>query len=220
MTVYSIQSLAKHFNTYETSRNCTFYLLFDIIYICKQLNYFTFEMSPFFSKNVKCNVSNISSMYARLCNIEILPSYISEVSVGDLLTVQALVTNPLDWNHFYEKILTIKKGDKSDFMVVTNEGDRLQGTGDIVEVDRWSNHGHYGFKVKINVKKQKSLTDRRTRVPRRVPPQSPEANKPEILTPPVAMQAVVVAPEIVNTKDMAAFKEMLKDSLAMDMPPA
>lgn len=159
-------------------------------------------------------------MYARLCNIEILSSYVSEVSVGDLLTVQALVTNPLDWQHFYEKISTVKKGDRTDFMVVTKEGDRLQGIGDILEVDRWSNHGHYGFKVKINVKKQKSLTDRRTRVPRRMPPKAQEEIEPEIMTPPVAMQAVVTAPDIVNTKDVAAFKELLKDSLAMDMPSA
>jgi hypothetical protein len=43
-------------------------------------------------------------VYARFCSIEILSSYVKEVSVGDLLTVQALVTNPLDWQHFYEKI--------------------------------------------------------------------------------------------------------------------
>ncbi len=159
-------------------------------------------------------------MYARLCNVEILSSYVSDVSVGDLLTVQALVTNPLDWQHFYEKISTIKKGDRTDFMVVTKEGDRLHGIGDIAEVDRWSNRGHYGFKVKINVKKQKSLTDRRTRIPRRIPPREHEENKPEMMTPQVAIQAVVAAPDTVNTKDAEAFKEMLKDSLAMDMTQA
>ena len=66
-------------------------------------------------------------MYARLCDMEILSSYVQDVSVGDMLTVQALVSNPLDWQHFYEKISTIKRGDKTDFMVVTAEGDRLQG---------------------------------------------------------------------------------------------
>jgi hypothetical protein len=87
-------------------------------------------------------------MYAKLCNIEILSSYIKEISVGDMLTVQALITNPLDWQHFYEKLTTIKQGDKTDFTVVTGEGDRLIGTGDIVEVDKWSNRGRYGFKIK------------------------------------------------------------------------
>lgn len=163
-------------------------------------------------------------MYARLCDIEILSSYISEVSVGDLLTVQALVTNPLDWQHFYEKISTIKKGDKTDFMVVTQEGDRLQGTGDIREVDRWSNHqGRYGFKVKISVKKQKSLTDRRTRIPRKVLQQQAPEKKLEI-TPAVTAAALPQAAVIaatphtgINAEDVTAFKEMLKGSLAMDM---
>jgi hypothetical protein len=162
-------------------------------------------------------------MYARLCNIEILSSYVSEISVGDLLTVQALVTNPLDWQHFYEKISTVKKGDRTDFMVVTQEGDRLQGMGDIVEVDRWSNHGQYGFKVKISVKKQKSLTDRRTKAPRKVVVPPVLENKPEIITPAAAAaapQAVAAEPYVINTEDIAAFKEMLKDSLAMDMSSA
>lgn len=157
-------------------------------------------------------------MYARLCNIEILSSYVSEVSVGDMLTVQALVTNPLDWQHFYEKISTVKKGDRTDFMVVTKEGDRLQGMGDIVEVDRWSNRGQYGFKVKISVKKQKSLTDRRTRVPRK-PPAAPES-KLEITPAEPAVAAVAAAPYVIKTEDIAAFREMLKGSLAMDMTSA
>lgn len=109
-------------------------------------------------------------MYAKLCSIEILSSYIKEISVGDMLTVQALITNPLDWQHFYEKISMIKKGDKTDFIVVTREGDRLVGSGDIVEVDKWSNNGRYGFKIKIDVKKQKSLTDRRIRGPGKTRP--------------------------------------------------
>src|SRR5919199_1784129 len=115
-------------------------------------------------------------MYAKLCDIEILSSYIKQVSVGDMLIVQALITNPLDWQHFYEKISMIKLGDKTNFTVVTQEGDRLVGLGDIIEVEKWSNHGQYGFKIKIDVKKQKSLTDRRIRGPGkvRVPPASAE----------------------------------------------
>src|SRR2546422_7650349 len=100
-------------------------------------------------------------MYAKLCNIEILSSYIKEVSVGDMLTVQALITNPLDWQHFYEKISTIKAGDRTDFTVVTAEGDRLVGTGDIGGVDKWSNRGKYSVNIKLDVNKQKSLTDSR-----------------------------------------------------------
>ena len=164
-------------------------------------------------------------MYAKLCDMEILSSYVSEVSVGDLLTVQALVTNPLDWQHFYEKISTVKKGDKTDFMVVTQEGDRLQGAGDIVEVERWSNLNRYGFKVKISVKKQKSLTDRRIRLSRKTPLQShvPVAKKkieattstPDAVSP-VAV-ATTMAPFSIKKEEIMAFRDMLKDSLAMDM---
>ena len=92
-------------------------------------------------------------MYAKLCDIEVLPNYIKEVAVGDILTVQALITNPLDWHHFYEKVSTIKIGDRTDFTVVTQEGERVIGFGNIVEVDKWSNRGQYGFKIKISVKK-------------------------------------------------------------------
>ncbi|AFU57497.1 hypothetical protein Ngar_c05540 [Candidatus Nitrososphaera gargensis Ga9.2] len=158
-------------------------------------------------------------MYAKLCNIEILSSYIKDVSVGDMLTVQALITNPLDWQHFYEKILTIKRGDKTDFTVVTGEGDRLVGTGDIVEVDKWSNSGHYGFKIKIDVKRQKSLTDRRIRGPGRTakpaaekPPAEPaEAEAPQFA--PLAAAATT----LVTPQDIASFREMLKGSITMDM---
>src|SRR5438093_3509946 len=152
-------------------------------------------------------------MYAKLCNIEILSSYIKEVSVGDMLTVQALITNPLDWQHFYEKLSTIKQGDKTDFTVVTGEGDRLIGTGDIVEVDKWSNRGQYGFKIKIDVRKQKSLTDRRIRGPGKVkliekPPAKPTMEAPQF-TP---LAATVITPQ-----DIAAFREMLKGSITMDI---
>lgn len=148
-------------------------------------------------------------MYARFCNVEILSSYIQDVSMGDLLTVEALVTNPLDWQHFYEKISAIKRGDKTDFMVVTGEGDRLAGQGEVVEIEKWSNSGHYGFKVKIGVRKQKSLTDRRTRGPRREAPRVMRPEAPEGVEKPEA--------PVVTAADVASFTEMLKGSLAMDI---
>jgi hypothetical protein len=152
-------------------------------------------------------------VYAKLCNIEILASYIKEVSVGDMLTVQALITNPLDWQHFYEKLSTLKQGEKTEFTVVTQEGDRLVGTGDIIEVDKWSNRGQYGFKIKIDVRKQKSLTDRRIRGPGKV---KMPAAKP---APPVAEapQIASVAATMITPQDIAAFREMLKGSVTMDM---
>jgi hypothetical protein len=102
-------------------------------------------------------------MYAKLCDVEILSSYLSEISVGDMLSVQAQITNPLDWHHFYDKISVIKKESKTDFTVVTPEGDRIVGTGQVMETERWNNYGQFGFKIKIKIKKQKSLTDRRLR---------------------------------------------------------
>lgn len=151
-------------------------------------------------------------MYAKLCNIEILASYIKDVSVGDVLTVQALITNPLDWQHFYEKLSTLKQGEKTEFTVVTQEGDRLVGTGDIIEVDKWSNRGQYGFKIKIDVKRQKSLTDRRVRGPGKVKPAekpaAPEAKAPQV----APLAAATITPQ-----DIAAFREMLKSSVTMDM---
>jgi len=155
-------------------------------------------------------------MYAKLCNIEILSSYIKEVSVGDMLTVQALITNPLDWQHFYEKISTIKAGDRTDFTVVTAEGDRLVGTGDIVEVDKWSNRGKYGFKIKVDIKKQKSLTDRRIRGPGKVKPAEKVSAAPMVEIP----EAPAITPltaTIITPQDIAAFREMLKGSVSMDM---
>lgn len=159
-------------------------------------------------------------MYAKLCNIEILSSYIKEVSMGDMLTVQALITNPLDWHHFYEKISTIRTGDKTDFTVVTGEGDRIVGSGDIVEVDKWSNKGQYGFKVKVKVKKQKSLTDRRIRGPVRSTKATPAASeKPMRASSQIPAQAVTAgsAVTILTPEDMSAFREMLKGSLTMDI---
>jgi hypothetical protein len=103
-------------------------------------------------------------MYAKLCQLEILSPYISDLSVGDILTVGVLVTNPLDWNHFYDKLSIIKEGDKTDFTIVTDEGDRVVGSGDVQDIEKWSNNGRFGFKIKIKIKKQKSLSDRRIRI--------------------------------------------------------
>lgn len=155
-------------------------------------------------------------MYAKLCNIEILQSYIKDVSMGDMLTIQALVTNPLDWQHFYEKVSTIRRGDRTDFTVVTQEGDRLVGTADVVEVEKWSDQGRYGFKLKLDVRKQKSLTDRRIRGPGKIakPTTGIEQAPEEVPTPLVSPAGSVTA---VTLKDMNEFREMLKGSLTMDI---
>ncbi|HKR57808.1 MAG TPA: hypothetical protein VJR67_02950 [Candidatus Nitrosopolaris sp.] len=105
-------------------------------------------------------------MYAKICDLEMLSSYITDMVVGDVLVVQAQVTNPLDWNHFYEKISTIKKGDRTDFTVVTKEGERLVGSGGVKGLEKWNNDGKFGFKIKIDIKKQKSLSDKRLRLQR------------------------------------------------------
>ncbi|MFL6364702.1 MAG: hypothetical protein ACJ719_05805 [Nitrososphaeraceae archaeon] len=104
------------------------------------------------------------NMYAKICGLELLSSYITELGVGDILSLQALVKNPLDWHHFYEKISLIKKGGKTDFTVVTREGDRLVGSGIVQEIEKWSNNGKFGFKIKVNITKQKSLADRRIKL--------------------------------------------------------
>jgi len=156
-------------------------------------------------------------VYAKLCNIEILSSYIKEVSVGDLLTVQALITNPLDWQHFYEKLSTIKKGDRTDFTVVTQEGDRLIGSGDIVEVDKWSNRGQYGFKIKIDVKKQKSLTDRRIRGPGKVKIAAAAEKASDVSVVETPQLVSVAGGTMITPQDIAAFREMLKGSITMDI---
>lgn len=131
-----------------------------------------------------------------------------------MLTVQALITNPLDWQHFYEKISTIKQGDRTDFTVVTLEGDRLVGSGDIIEVDKWSNRGQYGFKIKIDVKRQKSLTDRRIRGPGKTKP-------PEKVPVTSALQVPQVTPAaatmMITPKDITDFHDLLKSSVTMDM---
>ena len=156
-------------------------------------------------------------MYAKLCNFEILQSYIQEVSMGDMLTIHALITNPLDWQHFYEKVSTIRKGDRTDFTVVTREGDRIVGIADVVEVEKWSNQGRYGFKLKLDVKKQKSLTDRRIRGPGKIAKTPPA----KVIEAAHEVPAQVVAPANIVTavtpKDMNEFREMLKGSLTMDI---
>ena len=177
-------------------------------------------------------------MYAKLCNIEVLPTYIKEVAVGDILTVQALIANPLDWQHFYEKVSTIKIGDRTDFTVITQEGERVIGFGNIVEVDKWSNRGQYGFKIKITVKKQKSLTDRRIRGSGKVKLSAMQPEKvsdaasaePEsAIVPPadlVAAAAAASSPHAassttttpaITVQDLNSFQKMLKESLTMDM---
>jgi hypothetical protein len=167
-------------------------------------------------------------MYAKLCNIEVLPSYIKEVAVGDILTVQALITNALDWHHFYEKVSTIKIGDRTDFTVITQEGERVTGFGNIVEVDKWSNRGQYGFKIKISVKRQKSLNDRRIKAPSNVklPSVQPEdvsdaAESVSVIVPPAhlltAAAPVTTTTTVITADDISSFQEMLKESLTMDI---
>lgn len=171
-------------------------------------------------------------MYAKLCNIEVLPSYVKEVAVGDILTVQALITNPLDWHHFYEKVSTIKIGDRTDFTVITQEGERVIGFGNIVEVDKWSNRGQYGFKIKISVKKQKSLTDRRIRGSGKVklssvqPENVSDAAGPaaSVIVPPAHLltaappaTSTTTTTTVITQHDINSFKEMLKESLTMDI---
>ena len=170
-------------------------------------------------------------MYAKLCNIEVLPSYIKEVAVGDILTVQALITNALDWHYFYEKVSNIRIGDRTDFTVITPEGERVTGFGNILEVDKWSNRGQYGFKIKINVKRQKSLSDRRTKYSTKDKLSSVQSeNELDVVAEPVSVIApsgrllTAAAPayaknttDVVTAQDINSFQEMLKESLAMDM---
>src|SRR5919197_1793897 len=112
-------------------------------------------------------------MYAKICGLEVLSSYITELGIGDMLSLQALISNPLDWSHFYDKISLIKKDGKTDFTVVTSEGDRLVGSGIVQDVEKWSNNGKFGFKIKVNITKQKSLSDRRIRL-QNVPEKNPQ----------------------------------------------
>ena len=170
-------------------------------------------------------------MYAKLCNIEVLPSYIKEVEVGDILTIQALIRNALDWHYFYEKVSNIRVGDRTDFTVITPEGERVTGFGNILEVDKWSNHGQYGFKIKISVKRQKSLSDRRTKgsIKEKLSSVQPEnlldttAESTSVISP-TARLFTAAAPTsakntttVVTLQDINSFQELLKESLAMDI---
>jgi hypothetical protein len=128
--------------------------------------------------------------------------------------------------HFYEKVSTIKIGDRTDFTVVTQEGERVIGFGNIVEVDKWSNRGQYGFKIKISVKKQKSLSDRRIRGPSKIKLSSvqPEnmyaAGQRSVVIPPAGLLAAAAAPDttaVITAQDINNFQEMLKESLTIDM---
>ena len=103
-------------------------------------------------------------MYAKIGDLEVLPYYLTDVLIGDILVVQALILNPLDWHHFYDRISIMKRGDKANFLVVTKEGERLTGIGRLEEVEKWTSRLRYGFKIKINVSKQKSLSDRRQKL--------------------------------------------------------
>jgi hypothetical protein len=170
-------------------------------------------------------------MYAKLCNIEVLPSYIKEVAVGDILTVQALITNALDWHYFYEKVSNIRIGDRTDFTVITPEGERVTGFGNILEVDKWSNRGQYGFKIKINVKRQKSLSDRRTKDSTKDKLSSVQSeNELDVVAEPISVIApsgrLLTAPapasaknttDVVTAQEINSFQEMLNESLGMDI---
>jgi hypothetical protein len=103
-------------------------------------------------------------MYARIGNLEILDSYASNIELGDTVSVEAVVKNPLDWHHFYENITSIKPGSMTQFTVVTSTGERVVGVGNIVEIEKWSNKGKFGFKIKLRTGKRKSATSKRTRI--------------------------------------------------------
>jgi|SRR5215467_1202267 hypothetical protein len=103
-------------------------------------------------------------MYARIGNLEILDSYTSSIELGDTVSVEAVVKNPLDWHHFYENITSIKPGSMTQFTVVTSTGERVVGVGNIVEIEKWSNKGKFGFKIKLRTGKRKSANSKRTRI--------------------------------------------------------
>lgn len=100
-------------------------------------------------------------MYFRIGNLEILDSYLSSIEVGDMISAEALVRNPLDWHHFYENITSLKSGDITHFTVVTNSGERISGMGSITEIDKWSNKGQFGFKIKLRTNKRKLPSTKR-----------------------------------------------------------
>jgi hypothetical protein len=89
-------------------------------------------------------------------------THLEEVKVGDILSFEALIKNPLDWDHFFERIEMLKYHRNSSFIVVTREGDRIEGVGEIISVEKWRNGMQFRFKIKVKVKKQKSLSDKRS----------------------------------------------------------
>jgi hypothetical protein len=100
------------------------------------------------------------------------------------------------------------------------------GSGNILEVEKWSNRGQYGFKIKLSVKKQKSLTDRRRRGLNRVKPSSVQAEREVEVAEQIGALAVTqsnLLTEVtsakgrITTQDMNAFQDMLQGSLALDM---
>jgi hypothetical protein len=103
-------------------------------------------------------------MYVRIGNLEILDSYLSGIEIGDTVSVEALVRNPLDWHHFYENLTSIKPGNTTHFTVVTRSGERIVGIGNIAEIDKWSNKGQFGFKIKLRTIKHKSASTKRTQL--------------------------------------------------------
>jgi hypothetical protein len=100
-------------------------------------------------------------MYVKLDQLEIMGTHLEEVRVGDILSFEALIRNPLDWDHFFERIEMLKDHRNSQFVVVTREGDRIEGFGEIISTEKWRNGMQFGFKIKVKVKKQKSLSDKR-----------------------------------------------------------
>jgi hypothetical protein len=100
-------------------------------------------------------------VYVKLDQLEIMGTHLEEVKVGDILSFEALIRNPLDWDHFFERIETLKYHRNRPFTVVTREGDRIQGIGEIISAEKWRNGIHFGFKIKVKVRKQKSLSDKR-----------------------------------------------------------
>ena len=86
----------------------------------------------------------------------------SSIEIGDTVSVEALVRNPLDWHHFYENLTWIKPGNTTHFTVVTRSGERVVGIGNIAEIDKWSNKGQFGFKIKLRTNKRKSARTKPT----------------------------------------------------------
>jgi hypothetical protein len=100
-------------------------------------------------------------VYVKLDKLEIMGTHLVEVKVGDILSFEALVRNPLDWDHFFERIEMLKYHRNAHFTVVTREGDRIHGLGETISAEKWRNGVHFGFKIKVKIKKQKSLSDKR-----------------------------------------------------------